>query len=293
MGLQEYLNDLLNNQLKEIKYRFRERVVADIRDRMCSLLAGWEDEAFRTTILFVTEEEALFYEPDAPNVVKEFVVATIRNSMLEIAASDNCSQFKMQEALPDEKIRSITSNAILYFRQCEFKDLQAEAEGMEYTDVYGEAVQKYPLAWKILKRAASMTNEGVVFERTHKSYSPDTDFDFAGGDFKTAVCDGYSLEFDDSLREGLEGLASGLTDVFYVDSFKMLTRNFEKVLHVLQIIFEQDKIFATCNYYISDGEIEKREKILRAAHSERDVFDHIRNRKGVPARLRSVLEGME
>lgn len=60
MGLQEYLNDLLNNQLKEIKYRFRERVVADIRDRMCSLLAGWEDEAFRTTILFVTEEEALF-----------------------------------------------------------------------------------------------------------------------------------------------------------------------------------------------------------------------------------------
>ena len=83
MGIQEYLDDLLDNQLQEIKYRFREKIVKDIKDRMCSLLTRWEEEDFRRTVLFVTDEEALFYEPAAPDDVKRFVIATIRNSMLE------------------------------------------------------------------------------------------------------------------------------------------------------------------------------------------------------------------
>lgn len=65
MGIQEYLDDLLDNQLQEIKYRFREKIVKDIKDRMCSLLSRWEEEDFRRTVLFVTDEEALFYEPAA------------------------------------------------------------------------------------------------------------------------------------------------------------------------------------------------------------------------------------
>lgn len=47
MGIQEYLCDLLNNQLRDIKYRYREQIVNDIRNRMCALLAGyfakWKD----------------------------------------------------------------------------------------------------------------------------------------------------------------------------------------------------------------------------------------------------------
>lgn len=118
MGIQEYLSDLLNNQLGEIKYRYRVKIVEDIKNRMCSLLSRWEEEDFRRTVLFVTDEEALFYEPPAPDDVRRFVVATIRNSMLEVAASVNCSQFKMPESLSNEKVKSITSNAICYFRQC-------------------------------------------------------------------------------------------------------------------------------------------------------------------------------
>lgn len=41
MGIQEYLCDLLNNQLRDIKYRYREQIVNDIRNRMCALLAGY------------------------------------------------------------------------------------------------------------------------------------------------------------------------------------------------------------------------------------------------------------
>lgn len=121
MGIQEYLDDLLDNQLQEIKYRFREKIVKDIKDRMCSLLTRWEEEDFRRTVLFVTDEEALFYEPAASDDVKRFVIATIRNSMLEVAASVSCDRFKMSTPLSDEKIKSITSNAIRYFKQVNLK----------------------------------------------------------------------------------------------------------------------------------------------------------------------------
>lgn len=258
---------------------------------MCSLLSRWDDEEARTTILFVTDEEALFYEPDAPIEVKRFVVTAIRNSMLEIAESVSCGQFKMPEALSDEKIRIITSSAITYFRQCKFEILREEAGNMEFRDVYGEAMRKYPLAWEILKKAASMTCEELVFEGIENPVHSNLDRDFADCNNIT-ICDGYSLEFDDNLKEILEKLLAGVIDVFYTDCFKMLTRNFEKILHVLQIIFENNKVFVTCNYYICNGAIEKRKVILRAAHGGKDVSDHIRNGEGMPPRLRRVLEEM-
>lgn len=55
MGIQEYLNDLLNFELREIKYRYREKIVDDIKNRMCSLLSRWEQIDFRKTVLFVTD----------------------------------------------------------------------------------------------------------------------------------------------------------------------------------------------------------------------------------------------
>lgn len=73
----------------------------------------------------------------------------------------------------------------------------------------------------------------------------------------------------------------------------MLSRNFEKVLHILQIILENDRAFVTCNYYMRNGVIEKRKKLLRAAHNAgEDLFHNIRNRKGTPARLKMALQSM-
>lgn len=293
MEIQDYLDSLLNSGLKEIKYRYREIIVADIRDRMCALLSRWDEEAFRRTVLFVTDEEALFYEPVADDNVRRFVVASIRNSMLEVAASVNCDRFKMQEPLPNETIRSITSNAILYFKQCEFNTLKQETKTIKYTDVYEEAIQKYPLAWEVLKKAALMENEELIFEEAQKTHFINIDGALVNEGNRIAVCDGYSLEFDDYLKEEIGKIITGEIDVFYADCFKMLSRNFEKILHVLQIILDHDKAFVTCNYYISNGLIEKRKKILRAAHNgKEDMFRNMRNRKGAPLQLRQVLNGM-
>lgn len=292
MGIQEYLNDLLGNQLREMKYRYREQIAADIKNRMCSLLSKWDDEEYRRTILFVTDEEALFYEPYAATEVKEFVVAALRNSMLEVAASVNCTQFKMQDPLSNEKIRQLTSDAIVYFRQCSFASLREEAQSMEFKDVYGQAIKKYPLAWDVLKKTALMTGEILEFAGADQTVSEYEDQKLDCRKYDKVICDGYSLEFDEYLEEALGNLISGHTEVFFVDSFKILSRNFEKVLHVLQIILENGRTFVTCNYYISNGYIEKRKEILRAAHSEKDVLKNLRNMRGTQAELRTILKGM-
>ena len=292
MGIQEYLCDLLDNQLRDIKYRFREQIVNDIKNRMCSLLSRWDREDLRRTVLFVTDEEALFYEPIAEDDVRRFVAATIRNSMLEVAASVNCNQFKMQEPLSDEKIKSITTAAICYFKQCDFKTLQNETGNLEYVDVYEEAIRKYPLAWAVLKRAAMAGNAVDVFDKLHEEKYENSGEIFFENKLKKVICDGYSLEFDDVLKEELSNIISGRLDMFYVDCFKGLSRNFEKILHVLQIILQSEKAFVTCNYYISNGRIEKRRKILRAFHNQKDMFDNMRNLKGLPPFFKSVMESM-
>ncbi|MCI8326409.1 MAG: hypothetical protein HFI37_01370 [Lachnospiraceae bacterium] len=163
---------------------------------------------------------------------------------------------------------------------------------MRYVDVYGEAIQKYPLAWGVLKRAALAGDTVDAFEKLYKVNFENVENEFLENKCKKVICDGYSLEFDDYLKEELGNVTSGRVDIFYVDCFKGLSRNFEKVLHVLQIILQSGKAFVTCNYYISDGRIEKRRKILRAFHCQKDMFDNLRNLNGLPAFFKSVLKEM-
>lgn len=290
MGIKEYLEDLLNDRLHEIKFRFRTLILEDIKNRMCSLLSKWHDEQFRNTILFVTDEEALFYEPlTAADDVRRFVVATIRNSMLEVAASKNCVQFKMPTPLSDDKIREITSEAIAYFRRCDFEELYNEARNTEFDDVYATAIQKYPLAWEILKRTAVMNDKEEFFEKIENCREKEKMGNGGISDCGKVIADGFSLEFDEVLRKNLTALASGETDIFLVDSFKVAARNFEKLLHILQIVMENDKVFMTCNYYISNGRSGKRKRILRAAHDAANMFEGFNDAAGLPQFFKELI----
>lgn len=198
----------------------------------------------------------------------------------------------MREPLSDEEIKSITSNAICYFKKCKFETLQNEAKNLEYVDVYGEAIEKYPLAWAVLKKAALASDTVNVFEKLHEVNFENVGEVLFENEYKKVVCDGYSLEFDDYLKEELENVIAGRVDIFYVDCFKGLSRNIEKILHVFQIILQSEKAFVTCNYYISDGRIEKRRRILRAFHCQKDMFENMRNLNGLPAFFKSVLREM-
>ena len=61
MMIQKYLDSLLNEGLEEVRFRFRQRIAEDIKNRLCSLLARWE------------EEDAAYFYPDILDKIKERV----------------------------------------------------------------------------------------------------------------------------------------------------------------------------------------------------------------------------
>jgi hypothetical protein len=60
-----YTRSVLGPQLRSLRLSTRqwEIVVDDVTQRLESLLAHWNDEFFRRTILVVATEEASFWEP--------------------------------------------------------------------------------------------------------------------------------------------------------------------------------------------------------------------------------------
>ena len=260
---------------------------------MLSCLHYWQDREARKAILFVSLEEALFYEPsDAKEGVREFVVTTIRNSMLEIAASDDCRKVKLSEPLSKSQIFEITSEAAAYFNKYDMDTLAKEAEEIGAAEnVYTLAMKKYPLAWEILYKAANITGNSMDIDLKYTLESKEDLRKHKDSEFRTVVCNGYTLEFDEGLREAIGEVLAGVACCFYADCFKMVSRNFEKVLHVLQILLENEKVFCTVNYYISCDHIEKRERILRAAHNGKEVVLNMKQ-EGMPARIKECIDRM-
>lgn len=294
MIVDKYLNEVLFFQLKSagIKYRYITQIQNDIRDRMLSLISFWNMEEIRKGLLLFSMEEARFYSPGGREDTREFVVTTIRNSMLEIAASDNCDKIKLNQALSDAQIRDITERAIVFFNKYEKIQLVDECEGMEFNDIYGIAIEKYPLAWKIIKRLANMSENNESFHIMDKKKSITQSSMLEKMIMSEAICDGFTLEFDEALKQAIGEVIAGKVDVFFSGCFKMISRNFEKVLHVLEILLENNKIIITLNYYISNVHLEKRKPLIRAAHSIREVIQNIQNLNGLPPKLKEYLENM-
>ncbi|WP_097016036.1 hypothetical protein [Anaerocolumna aminovalerica] len=294
MIIDDYLNEVLFPQLKGagIKYQYIVQIQNDIRNRMLSLVSFWNIEEMRKGILLFSQEEARFYFPGGKEHTREFVVTTIRNSMLEIAASDNCGQIKMKQGLSDTQVKDITEKAIVFFNKYEKAQLVDECTGLDFEDIYGIAIKKYPLAWEVIKRLANMPGNSNFFYMANEKSSIAQKLTFEDIKFSRVVCDGYTLEFDEALKQALGEVLAGKIDVFFSGCFKMISRNFEKVLHVLEILLEHDKEIITVNYYISNNYLEKRKHLIKAAHNIREVIHNIQNLNGVPPRLRKHLEDM-
>lgn len=192
--INNYLDDILYHQLRSVKmpYRFVKQIQDDIRIRMLSCIAYWEEIDVRKTILFPSREEALFYEPRISGEnIREFVVTTIRNSKLEIAASVDCLCFKIQDPISDAKIREITSKAIRYFEKYDLSVLAKEIQETKTVDnVYKMARDKYPLAWNMLYKLANLETERLNIEEKYvKDFKENFD-ENSMSDIRTTVCNG-------------------------------------------------------------------------------------------------------
>lgn len=290
-----YLDNLLKRHLKEshIPYRFIRKILDDIKLRMISSIAYWDKEDIRKTILFPSLDEALYYAGSSSLEVKQFVVTTIRNSMLEIACSDDCSQFKINEHLSNEEIRNITTEACYFFRDMDFSELSKQIT-VDDNNVYKITMEKYPLAWDYLYKLANLDVRAldILGCETNTDKIKQSVLDDNTCKVSTNIENGFTLEFNGILKDMLDDLINGTSEVFYVDNFKMIARNFEKVLHVLEIVLQNNKVFCTSNYYVSRNHIEKRKRIQRAAHNDKDFINNLRV-EGAPKELSNVIEYMK
>ena len=69
-----------------------------------------------------------------------------------------------------------------------------------------------------------------------------------------------------------------------------LTRNIEKLLIVLEYLLQNDAIFVTSNYFLTNGYIERRAKLLKAGSTKEDMLRNWRQTAGLCANHKYILE---
>ena len=78
---------------------------------------------------------------------------------------------------------------------------------------------------------------------------------------------GYNEKLTQEVINLLEYFIEDKNGLLYVDCFKMISRNFKKLLFVIEVMLENDGVFLTSNYLIKNSYVGKRENLYRAAHT--------------------------
>lgn len=268
--MEHYLNRILRQQLKgcHVPSKGIEDVLTNIADKMYSLSAFGNDTGSINGVLLVGQEVGQFYEPPSP--VAAFVAVCIRNSLLESYHAKGKT-----ELISDTDMRAITGAAIEYWTD---RDWSACDDDDGTHDYYQAINGRYPAAWKALKTLGTMDDLAMDYDAT----TPFMDttlielLDQSGEGYETTqmnlqVQDGYSLAIDASLSAILGALSAGLLDLFYTDSFKTVSRNYEKLLRTIEFCMYCEKPFVSANYYISNGHVEKRARLMPVAHQSEGV----------------------
>ena len=299
--IENYIERVLNNRLKSfnLEEKYIKIIKENIKKQMYSLIFHWRNEEFRKGILLIGEEEGKFYEPETSLEVKEFIVVTLRNSYLECIFSVDYRSMGLKKKLDESLVKVVTSEAIEYFKNVNFLNISEEINGLEIDDVYGNIIKEYPLAWNALINLGKCISNRIVFkekvkerkiktEELNKLYKEEKSLGF----FKDEQS-GISEEFSQNLIKIINGVIEKENRVLYVDCFKMLTRNFDKLLNIIEILLENKDYLLTSNYLITNTYIGKRKNILRAAHTQKEVEEKIKNDEfylGLSKTHRDILE---
>ena len=300
--LDKYLNCILKKQLDEfgILNEAADKVLENIRLQVLSLLQYWDDTTFRNTILSIGMEEALFYEPYAKNEIKCFVVTTIRNSLFETLTSRDHAKLNTEKIVSDEQVKLVTSKAIEYFSSVDFSQLSKELDYSNIKNIYCELKKMYPSAWKVFETIGNTAKKSIRY--TKCSANPDLVLlglfeNFEETDRKTInkiILDGYDEKMDKTLLDVLYTAYTEKNFVFFVDCFKMISRNIKKLFRVVEFLLYCNQSLVTVNYYITQGYIEVRHPLIKPAHqNDREIKQKLQNLKGISATHAKVLKDMQ
>lgn len=274
--VEQYTWNILKKQLQKHKVlnAILYEIIDNIKLQLNSIIYNWNNLEFRNCLLILGSEEGHFYEPHN-ELIANMVVVAIRNSLLEGIASDEYKKYGNNQMFKDSEIKEITSEAIKYFEQYNLSEY-SEKITLEY-DFYGEISSKYPVAIHALKELSKCTPEDR--EHPYHKLNYDKPYELEElednntniNDFKSKnIESGINPNLNNSTCTLLKGIKTKESNFIVVDSFKMLTRNFEKLLRILEFILTHDGAFITCNYLITPDYVSRRKDILKAGHNLED-----------------------
>lgn len=294
-----YVQKVLKKQLSRLKFSNYGlySVIENVKSQLNSIVKHWNDTDFINAIFCTVIEEGHFYEPYINDKIGNLVVLGIRNSLLEIAASVDYKKYGLKKTLSNEDIKLITSSAIEYFKDIDI-DLLSKKISME-DDYYYDIVKKYNVAYDALVKLGNCSSDNleIEFEKYNdKPYVFDEilnykDVENIGNVVKT-IKNGISDELPDGLIKLLKGILDKKSSLFYVDSFKYLSRNFELNLKVLQFLITNNAIFLTNNFLITNGYVSRRNNIVRASHGNNFNIDAIKSIGDVSKKYKNKLESL-
>lgn len=280
--IEKYIEEILANILKSfaIPNNIIQEVKDSVRENIYSVVFHWNNIEFRNAVLITGMEEAKFYEPEAPIDIKCFVVVAIRNSYLEQIFSDDCAKIGMDEPVDEEKMLLVTKGAIDYFKNVDFGDLSKKIHLTEENDKYLKIAKQYPMAWNALIQLGKCSGKKLIYDKVKieekiKLEEHNPKVKIVGKELKGTES-GITKELSQELMQILKNIIKDQKGILYVDCFKMLTRNFEKLLKVIGVLLENESYFLTSNYMIGNTYIGKREKIYRAAHTTKEMHEKIK-----------------
>ncbi|MBR1802999.1 MAG: hypothetical protein IJ777_03425 [Clostridia bacterium] len=302
--VEQYIENVLHNRLKEfqIKEKYILKIDEYIKRQMYSLIFHWNDLAFRKAILITAMEEAKFYEPKAELDIKCFVVVTIRNSIIEQVFSTDYSLMELDKPLNEKFVKLITMDAIEYFKNVNFTELSSKISKNKIEDQYGKIVAKYPIAWNALIQLGQCKGKKIIYEKINvKEKITIEDFEKIDSNSEkfqkkhevVETQSGIDGGFSQNLIKLLSYTTKSEGNIFYVDCFKMATRNFEKLLKIIEILLENGDYFLTSNYLLTDSYVGKRENIYKASHGDREAFEKMKNEEfffGISKFHRTILK---
>ncbi len=290
-----YLDQILKQQLLDFGIQNNQLILENIRNQIYSLLFHWNDEEIRNTILLTGLEEGCYYLPEANNLIRSFVVVTIRNSYLESAGSISYKQYGFERQISDREdetnnlkneMKIVTSRAIQYFKDLDFSTLAVKIHLKPEEDYYQNIFIKYPDSYQVLKILANTKKNEEYFEKikvTKCSNLCIQGINTTGDREKLVTEDGYSKEIGLELTKALQSyLQHRISFITY--SFKYITRNFEKLLRILQFLLENDLVYVSSNYYIANGYVAKRKKLRRVPHTDQERNLNFRDITGLSKR---------
>lgn len=298
-----YIWNILKRQLQKNKVSNINlyKILDQVKLQLYSILCHWNDYTFRNAILLIGSEEGTFYETHNV-IIANMVVVTIRNSLLEGVCSDNYKAYGCARMLSNHVVKEITSRAIVYFSEINLEEISKTIEVED--DFYKTISDKYPVAMKSLMELAKCSEmdrehdyenyfENVYDLEELKLLDDDSTIpsvDSLSNHITKVIEDGISPLFNDSLCQLLKGILDKESHIFVIDSFKMLTRNFEKLMKVLEFVLTHNAIFLTSNYLLSNNYVSRRKDLLRASHNFEEFYDKIKYLPDISGKYNAVLK---